>query len=536
MVLTAGQVTAFFEDAGQMGLEPRTRVHLQGEGIVTIEDLAEFTDKDTWYQITENCKRPPQVMDAAGVLVNQPAFHIGAKSLHRLRVAAVAVEYYAATDRAITTGAVQWNTALKNFEVQWKAIKSAKDDDSPEAPKMSKTVGMVKWLEAYEGYAKQRIGVRNAPLAYVLRENVAVPATAPALQAGQPHSDEHGSVREEMIARLSHTHGLYNDDNALVWDDIEAATRGTKFAPTIAPFKKSKNGRAAYLALMKQHAGPAMWDKEVKECMDFLLNRKFTGGTSFTLERFLSQHRAAFVSLQRCAENVQVEIPNERTRVGYVIDNIENNDSLVQAAIAAVKLDDGPTGLRNDFEAAVAYLLPVDPVKKKQKKRPNAEISAANATNKGSLKTSKGPKTGVELRYYAPKEFAKLSTEEISELKELRNASKKSGGTDKSSNKKNAKFRASVVKAVTKQIREEEEEKAQEQTTIDAISGILKLNASAVAGGGKQPMVAQPPAKKNNVAFKEESDEAQIAAIRLFQLMNSHGSRQHGKGVTGKGK
>ena len=116
-----------------------------------------------------------------------------------------------------------------------------------------------------------------------------------------------------MIACLSHTHGLFRGDNASVFDDVEVATRGTKFAPTIAPFKRRKDGRAAFLALKQQHAGPATWDKEVKQCQNFLLNQKWTGGTSFTLERFLSQHRAAYVSLQRCAENIQVEVPNERT-------------------------------------------------------------------------------------------------------------------------------------------------------------------------------------------------------------------------------
>eukprot|EP00956_Cyclotella_meneghiniana_P021457 scaffold39175_cov83-Cyclotella_meneghiniana.AAC.1 len=89
-----------------------------------------------WTQIVENCKRPPQVTDAAGNLVNQAAFHIGAKSLHRLKVAAIAIEYYAATNRALTAQAMQWDTTLKNFEVQWKAIKDAKDGDKAETPMM----------------------------------------------------------------------------------------------------------------------------------------------------------------------------------------------------------------------------------------------------------------------------------------------------------------------------------------------------------------------------------------------------------------
>lgn len=321
---------------------------------------------------------------------------------------------------------------------------------------------------------------------------------------------------------------------ALVFGDIESATRGTSYAATIAPFKRTRNGRAAFMAIKGQHAGPAMWDKEVRKCQDLLLNRKFTGGTTFPLEKFLSQHRAAYVSLQRCAENVPVELPNERTRVKYLIDNIEVNDSDVKAAIAAIKMDDREGGLRSDFERSVALLLPVDPVAKRQKgKRTAAEISTTN----GKVKTSRGGKTGVELRYYTPKEFAKLSEEEKTELRELRVAAKK-GKQTSSTSKKNAKFRASVVKAAVKQIREEEEEKAEKASTIDAITGILKLNASSVTSaakgsGDRKPSAtaAQLPAKK--VQWDGEvDDQCEVAAAKLFALMNSKmsGGRQGGKG------
>ena len=71
MVFTAAQITSFFEDADQMGLSNHTRVYVQGEGIDRPDDLQEFTEKDAWDQIIENCKRPPQTTNAAGNLVNQ---------------------------------------------------------------------------------------------------------------------------------------------------------------------------------------------------------------------------------------------------------------------------------------------------------------------------------------------------------------------------------------------------------------------------------------------------------------------------------
>ncbi len=46
MVLTAAQLTAFFEDPAQMGLSNRTRVYLQSEGITDPDNLIDFVGKD----------------------------------------------------------------------------------------------------------------------------------------------------------------------------------------------------------------------------------------------------------------------------------------------------------------------------------------------------------------------------------------------------------------------------------------------------------------------------------------------------------
>jgi hypothetical protein len=535
MVFTIAQTTAFFTAPDQMGLEARTRVHLQSEGIVNVEDLAEFKDDDDWKQVIENCRKPPKIPDANGVLQEQEAFRIGAKSLHRLKVAAKAVRYYQGTDRPLSAANMQW-TVLKNFESQWDGILHMKDDDS-ELPKMSKSVGIVKWLEAYDSYAHSKLGVRLAPLAYVIRDDANVDAP-PVLATDEPHSDVHGSIKGEMVARFSHNHGLFREDNAAVFDDIEEAMRGSKFAASIAPFKRAKNGRAAYMALKEQHAGRAMWDEEARKCKDFLLNRKFTGGTSTTLDRFMAQHRQAFVTMQRCAENIQVELPNERTRVGYLIDNIEVSDAEVRAAISSIKLDDSPTGLREDFERAVAFLLPLDPVAKKSKgKRAQAEISDTE------LKQSRGPKTGVDLRYYKLAEWKKLSDEERAEVRELREQKNskraKTGGKGNRGSPQtsvSAKFRASLVKAVTKEIREEEEK---QRTAIDAIAGILKSTGAVSAAAGDEGS-SKGGTKRVQIKEDKESEDggAVVAATKLYGMIKTmsntgNTTRKGGKGKSG---
>ena len=66
---------------------------------------------------------------------------------------------------------------------------------------------------------------------------VAFPSTAPALKAIQPHLDEHGSVKVELITHALHGDALYHDVNITVYYKLEETT--------IKPFQHHKNGGGA---------------------------------------------------------------------------------------------------------------------------------------------------------------------------------------------------------------------------------------------------------------------------------------------------
>ena len=204
MVFTGAQITSFFEDAAQMGLSNRTRLYIQGEGINHPDDLQEFTDKDAWDQIIENCKRPPQITNAAGALVNQQPFIFPAKSLMRLKIASKVVDYYARTSRPLSAANMMW-VRLNNFNVEWKVIQDRKKaNDELKLPVISKQLTVVAFFEAYESYASEFIGAANCPLSWIYREEEAVAATPPPQETDQPYSIEHKSVAGEMVHRFSH--------------------------------------------------------------------------------------------------------------------------------------------------------------------------------------------------------------------------------------------------------------------------------------------------------------------------------------------
>ena len=230
-------------------------------------------------------------------------------------------------------------------------------------------------------------------------------------------------MEEELIARASHTHALFRDDNSVVYYHLGKATRGTSYAASIKPFQKVKDGRGAWKALTSQYAGKDKWEAEIKRQEHLLHTKIWKGQSNFSLENFISQHRNAYVSIQASAEHVQYQLPNEHSRVGFLLEAIQCSDPGLQPVMASIKTDNGPEGMRNNFEATAAHLLPYDPVAKKRssgQKRGSAQISSVMDPTPNTTKKPSIGKTGVHLHYYKTGEYRNLTNKQKEELKERR--------------------------------------------------------------------------------------------------------------------
>jgi hypothetical protein len=495
MPLTAAQQTAFFEDAAQMGIPNATAVQLQEEGINNVDDLVDF-DRDTIEQIAANLRRPagriadPNPAAAAGATVPTPPFVFGAKSQQRLIFAAKLIRYYNTVGRNATAGNLQWTPVMKNFSEQWKALEDKKDGDEPEVPKITKALPVIKWTEAFRDYLHRVIGVRTIPLAYVIRPEAAVPVIGPQA-AGTPHSVQHEAIETELIARASHGHALYREDNSAVYYKLEEATRATSYAASIKPFQRTKNGRDAWLALTNQYAGNDKWEAEIKRQEQLLHTRLWKGQSNFTLERFIAQHRNAFVSMQAAAEYVTYQLPNEHSRVGFLLDAIQCNDAGLQAAMASINTDKTPNGLRQDFEAAATHLLPYDPVQKKRVdhaggKRGSADISdtTGDEANVSSFGAKKGTgSSGVSLRYHTKAEYVTLTKAQKNELREWRQKNENKGSKDNSKDSKKPKYdnnkaiAAAVEKKVAEKLKAIDDEKTSGEEAAAFIMSVIKKHS-----------------------------------------------------------
>ena len=173
----------------------------------------------------------------------------------------------------------------------------------------------------------------------------------------------------------------------------------------------------------------------------------------------------------------------------------------------------------DDFEKAVAHLIPVCPVAAKVgKKRKNANVSGVGGNV--NLKPGTGPKTGVELRYYKPKEFSWLSQEMMDELKELRPPHKgkgkgkgkgnpRGGGDRPKKNNgaiKNWKkgMKGHVAAAIKQHMEDEAKLKEQEEGEI---AEIAKIISAAQPSNANKDVGAATAAMKLNAILKRKRDQ-----------------------------
>ena len=253
------------------------------------------------------------------------------------------------------------------------------------------------------------------------------------------------------------------------------------------------------MAITGQYAGKDKWAAEIKQQEQLLHTCVWKGQSNFSFEKFIAQHRNAFVWMQACAEHIQYQLPNRHSQVGFLLDAIQTSDAGLQAAMASIRTDDGPDGMRNDFKQSAAHLLPYDPVAKKHaarsSKRGSAEVSAVlyEATDVAAFGTKPGiGKSGVHFHYYDKSEYSKLTKEQKTELREWQSKGGAEWGRSDAKTKK-AKFDKAVAAAIEKKISEQtkanEEEKMAGDKLRSLIASIIKETRETTTSGRRATAV-----------------------------------------------
>ena len=102
-------------------------------------------------------------------------------------------------------------------------------------------------------------GIRDCLLLSVIRDTFEIPDEASdPIKLGCSYGRSY-SVLEEIISNLDHVNPLNKSNNDSVYSMMEEASRGNVYAPTINPYARNKNGRAAWKAMVSSCTVQDKW-------------------------------------------------------------------------------------------------------------------------------------------------------------------------------------------------------------------------------------------------------------------------------------
>ena len=492
-LMSTQQWTGFLKNV--LKLSNAQIAELKIEGLEYPEDFAVF-DSDT--------------IDATIKSMRSKHLSLGGITSLRLKQFCDFMQYLQNVDRKLRYGMLNAET-IKHYADSFDAIKEKTKDGKLTV--LKKNGDMLLWLDDVDKDLKGYVGNRGISLAYLNIDKKAPDAntddTLWDFEKGKCYSKEHGSLKQELIHRSTQDHPNTNDDNNLLYRLLDAATKGTQYHSTLDKFSEDEDGQSAYDALYDQHGGNAKWEKAYETMESSIKSRKWKSTGHVTMNEHCAFHRDMHSRMEKAATHIQVTVPNNRQRVLMLLSSIDSQHTDISAHVSTIKGD--PNGMGADFELTAEHLLRADPVEKNKAKSKNRTGGPSISATLGG----KGPKTGVEYRWYQGNEFSKLSEAQQDELRAWRSSAKGKAHIQKAKEEYQSKKR----KAGGKGNGNEQQGRWNRQKTVHEakkmIAAAMKTaEEENTASGDKDKTIAE--LSSTVASLREENKEKAAAASVTF--------------------
>jgi hypothetical protein len=217
-------------------------------------------------------------------------------------------------------------------------------------------------IENIDSHLLKTLGRAKTPLAYVVRQNDAVP---PSLQ--DPPTN-YATIQEEMVARMPHTDLAYREDNIKVWEIIRDSLHESEAYNWIKRSERRRDGRSAYLALTTHYLG-ASKNETLRNQADTRLMQTFYGGekNKFDWSKYVSVHK-------RCHNDLEATGPplSEDDKVRRLLNGIH----MTKLDTAVLFVRSSPHLMMN-FDSTVDSITTVVENIRDSFKRPFQQVSSA---------------------------------------------------------------------------------------------------------------------------------------------------------------
>ena len=177
---------------------------------------------------------------------------------------------------------------------EWKEFKDAAGNmalPNVTVPKLTKS----NWKEfshsIKELLSRQR-GTQSIPLVYVIRNNVL-----------HNYDDDFPSTEEQLSCCLLTTGGSFRSDNSNVWSLLAEHTTATEAESIVQRYSNTRNGRAAWIALIAHMESTSYLDNLKSSAMASIASAMYTGEKkNFGIVKYFTIHSNAHNDLETSGE------------------------------------------------------------------------------------------------------------------------------------------------------------------------------------------------------------------------------------------
>jgi len=275
-----------------------------------------------------------------------------------------------------------------------------------------------KFEEQVDSYLRHYRNPSGTPLSYVIRESAEV--------TQEIKDFEYATIDDDVIETTVLEGDQYELDNQRVFELVikPFIVKGPGWAYA-KKFARTRDGRAAYLAVKAQAEGPAAVQSRKDWAYAQIMDATFNGKGRFSFQSYIDRHKDAHNTLELLDEEVA-----EGKKVTDFLKGI--TDSRLAAGKDTVR---GDNAKRTNFDEAQQYLLAITVGWKTESAAERRGVAAAGQgkeagkTGRGRGKPGKGfqkkNKPRVRLGHYQFDEWSELSTDEQAQVRALRKDAKK---------------------------------------------------------------------------------------------------------------
>lgn len=440
-LLTEEQLKLWLTDPiDGLGIRDDTTVKAFNEEIRSPSDLfgMSATDIDAI-----NTALSTRTSDARGR--SQATHRLAHRAVMRLKGMTLVVTYLSMVRRNIDWETIQW-TNVQTFLPEWTTLKKLAEEDRGDVPKFKQVTGMPRHVLTIIDYLRSTYGSQFCSLYYLVcpdsMRDESSPEDAPPLVSGRHFAEPHTRLVDEIGARVSRTTASAQADNELFFKILVESFVGSGVASQAEDFEHTRDGLGFWERLNETQCTDDHHEKAGEENITWMRTAKWPGPEAGPLVRHIDKTRRQWANYQLSQARTNLQDYTDHTRVGWLLASITSTDT--QICIRKNHIKDDEAGIyKDDWEKAAIYLSKTDYEGKDKKGKRKTRFADADISEVygrggggGSNKKPKGltdkqynkmlnlnggmGKSGVELRWHSPAEYAKLNKAQRQELNEWR--------------------------------------------------------------------------------------------------------------------